>query len=64
MVHAHVIRQYSHSLSDDDFLYRPATEHEKAAKPDPKIRLQMYLIREAFWTKPGENKLKSSGPGS
>src|ERR1022692_3554517 len=34
-VHAHVIRPYSHSLSDDERLYRPDTERERDAARDP-----------------------------
>src|SRR5690348_3144604 len=39
MVHGHVTRPYSHSLSDDERLYRPDTEREKDAKRDPVTRL-------------------------
>src|SRR4029077_13167386 len=46
MVHGHVTRPYSHSLSDDERLYRPDTEREKDAKRDPVTRLQMFLVRE------------------
>src|SRR6201993_1944824 len=35
LVHGHVIRPYSHSLSDDEKLYRPEAEREKDAKRDP-----------------------------
>lgn len=44
LVHAHVIRPYSHSQSDDERLYRPAEEREEEAKLDPLPRLRNYLI--------------------
>src|ERR1041384_6521214 len=34
LVHAHVIRPYSHSLSDDEVLYRPPKEREEEARRD------------------------------
>src|SRR5579859_609116 len=45
-VHGHVIRPYSHSLSDDEKLYRPDAERAKDAQRDPITRMQMLLIRE------------------
>ncbi|MGH9414588.1 MAG: thiamine pyrophosphate-dependent enzyme, partial [Terriglobales bacterium] len=48
LVHAHVIRPYSHSLSDDERLYRPAEEREAEAKLDPITRLRSYLIDHAI----------------
>src|SRR5579871_6340855 len=47
-VHGHVIRPYSHSLSDDDKLYRSAAEREADALRDPLSRLQMRLLREGI----------------
>jgi 2-oxoisovalerate dehydrogenase E1 component len=37
-VHARVIRPYSHSLSDDEKLYKPAAEREAEARRDPIAR--------------------------
>src|SRR6202166_2041582 len=45
-VHAHVIRPYSHSLSDDARLHRPDTERGRDAARDPVSRTQMFLLRE------------------
>jgi len=60
MVHGHVTRPYSHSLSDDERLYRPDTEREKDAKRDPVTRLQMFLVREGILDEAGINKLEKS----
>jgi 2-oxoisovalerate dehydrogenase E1 component len=46
LVHGHVIRPYSHSLSDDERLYRPDAERQKDAQRDPISRMQMFLVRE------------------
>ena len=48
LVHGHVIRPYSHSLSDDERLYRPESERKEEVKRDPITRLQMFLIREGI----------------
>jgi len=47
-VHAHVIRPYSHSLSDDEKLYRPDVERQRDAARDPISRMQLFLIREGI----------------
>jgi 2-oxoisovalerate dehydrogenase E1 component len=57
-VHGHVIRPYSHSLSDDERLYRPPQEREKDAQRDPITRFQMYLVREGILDEAAINKLE------
>jgi 2-oxoisovalerate dehydrogenase E1 component len=57
-VHAHVIRPYSHSLSDDERLYRPDVERQRDAARDPIPRMQMFLIREGILDEKGINKLE------
>ncbi len=57
-VHAHVIRPYSHSLSDDERLYRPESERERDAARDPVPRLQMFLLREGILDETGINQLE------
>src|SRR4030088_2833714 len=52
-VHAHVIRPYSHSLSDDERLYRPDVERQRDAQRDPISRMQMFLIREGILDEKG-----------
>ena len=43
LVHAHVIRPYSHSLSDDERLYKTAAEREAEARRDPIGRLAEFI---------------------
>jgi 2-oxoisovalerate dehydrogenase E1 component len=57
-IHAHVIRPYSHSLSDDERLYRPDAERESDAARDPITRMQMFLIREGILDEKGINRLE------
>jgi 2-oxoisovalerate dehydrogenase E1 component len=47
-VHGHCTRPYSHSLSDDDKLYRSAAEREADAMRDPIAKMQMRLLREGI----------------
>jgi 2-oxoisovalerate dehydrogenase E1 component len=49
-VHATVIRPYSHSLSDDEKLYKTATEREAEARRDPIVRMQHLLKAESATT--------------
>jgi 2-oxoisovalerate dehydrogenase E1 component len=57
-VHAQVIRPYSHSLSDDERLYRPDAERQADAARDPVPRLQMFLLREGILDEKGINKIE------
>jgi 2-oxoisovalerate dehydrogenase E1 component len=56
LVHAKVIRPYSHSLSDDEVQYRPASEREADAKRDPLKRFPEYLVAQGIAT-PAELEL-------
>jgi 2-oxoisovalerate dehydrogenase E1 component len=47
-VHGHVTRPYSHSLSDDEKLYRPESERQQQAGRDPIPRFQRFLVREGI----------------
>jgi 2-oxoisovalerate dehydrogenase E1 component len=46
LVHAHVIRPYSHSLSDDERLYKTDAEREAEAARDPILRYPAWLLEE------------------
>jgi 2-oxoisovalerate dehydrogenase E1 component len=48
LVHAHVTRPYSHSLSDDDKLYKTPEEREEEARRDPLPRFGLFLLREGL----------------
>ena len=50
LVHAHVIRPYSHSLSDDETLYRPPAEREADAAKDPVTQFPKWLIAQGHAT--------------
>jgi 2-oxoisovalerate dehydrogenase E1 component len=47
-VHARVIRPYSHSLSDDEKLYKPPAEREAEARRDPIARFAEFLKKNGL----------------
>ncbi len=47
LVHAHVTRPYSHSLSDDEKLYKTPDEREAEAHRDPIPKFGLFLVRES-----------------
>src|SRR5579871_4285904 len=46
LVHAHVIRPYSHSLSDDERLYKPPAERAAEQARDPLTLFPKFLLDE------------------
>ena len=57
-VHGHVIRPYSHSLSDDEKLYRPKSELQQEVERDPITRFQLFLVREGVLDEKGVDALE------
>ncbi len=48
LVHGHVVRPYSHSLSEDERDYRAKDEIDADALRDPISKMQVYLLREGI----------------
>src|SRR5215213_2344230 len=57
-VHAKVIRPYSHSLSDDEKLYRPDEERTTDAERDPIKRFGALLVEEQVVTQEELQQIK------
>jgi 2-oxoisovalerate dehydrogenase E1 component len=51
LVHAHVIRPYSHSLSDDERFYKTDEMRAEEAKRDPLLRAEQLLVERGFATR-------------
>ena len=58
LVHAKVIRPYSHSLSDDEKLYRPDEERVSDSERDPIKRFGAHLVHEGVIDQDGLQKIK------
>src|SRR5207237_1209874 len=58
LVHAKVIRPYSHSLSDDEKLYRPDEERTSDAERDPIKRFGALLVDEGLVTQEELQQIK------
>lgn len=50
LVHAHVVRPYSHSMSDDESAYRPESERRNDQERDPIRRLSERLVKEGHFS--------------
>ena len=50
LIHAKVVRPYSHSLSDDEKLYKTKDERADEAKRDPIVRMAEFLKSEGLAT--------------
>ncbi|HCC57781.1 MAG TPA: dehydrogenase [Solibacterales bacterium] len=48
LVHAHVVRPYSHSLSDDEKLYKTPAERASEAEIDPLVIFPRQLVSEGI----------------
>jgi 2-oxoisovalerate dehydrogenase E1 component len=58
LVHASVIRPYSHSLSDDERLYKTAAERKLEAARDPLAVFPEFLISSGLIERPELDRLK------
>ncbi|HVE66388.1 MAG TPA: dehydrogenase E1 component subunit alpha/beta [Thermoanaerobaculia bacterium] len=58
LVHAHVIRPYSHSLSDDEALYRPKEERDRELARDPVVTFARFLVAEGILSEASLARLK------
>jgi 2-oxoisovalerate dehydrogenase E1 component len=59
LVHAHVIRPYSHSMSDDERLYRSEEERQEEAERDPVVSFARVLVDRGVITEEDLEKLGS-----
>jgi 2-oxoisovalerate dehydrogenase E1 component len=57
LVRARVVRLYSHSLSDDERLYKTAKEREEEAKRDPMVKFPEHLVNEGGMDRQGLQRI-------
>jgi 2-oxoisovalerate dehydrogenase E1 component len=50
LVHAHVTRPYSHSMSDDERMYKPESERENEEARDPVTNMAAFLVSAGIVT--------------
>ena len=60
LIHAHVVRPYSHSLSDDERAYKPAEVRQQEAKRDPIAVLARLLAEEKGTTELELKEIKTA----
>ena len=58
LIHARVTRPYSHSLSDDEKLYKTPEEREAEAHRDPISKFALFLVREGVLDQKGIEALE------
>ena len=63
LVHAKVIRPYSHSLSDDEVQYRPPAERQADAERDPLNRFPKHLLEQGIATQAELDQIVQPGGG-
>ena len=59
LIHAKVIRPYSHSLSDDEKLYRPEEERQQDAEVDPIKTYGEFLMTEGLISSEGLEAIRN-----
>jgi len=57
LVHAHVVRIYSHSLSDDDRMYKSAAERQIESSRDPVMTFPKFLVDEGILDRKGFERI-------
>ena len=60
LCHAHVIRPYSHSMSDDDANYKTEEMRAEEAERDPVTKFAQYLVDEGILDEAGVEALRDA----
>ena len=60
LLHAHVTRPYSHSMSDDERMYRPQAEREEQEARDPLTRTRARLLDLGIATEEELDRLEAA----